>query len=71
MFDEQTKIPANMNDDELLRFLLDTPTPELHFHYSQATPEQLDRWERVLDEYAVQLNKSHLLHMDPPTESIH
>ena len=71
MNDEPTKIPANMDDDDLLRFLLDTPTRELHFHYSQATPEQLDRWEKVLDEYADQLNKSQLMHMEPPTESVH
>ena len=71
MNDEPAKIPANMDDDDLLRFLLDTPTRELHFHYSQATPEQLDRWEKVLDEYADQLNKSQLMHMEPPTESVH
>lgn len=68
---EDTKIPAKMNDDELLQFLLDTPPPELHFYYSQATPEQLERWERILDQYSVELNTSHLMHMDPPTESIH
>jgi hypothetical protein len=71
MDNTDTKVPAKMDDDELLYFLLDASKAELFFHYSNATNEQLQRWERVLDEYSNQLNKSHLVYGDPPTQSIH